>query len=102
MIFLILNSLVELADKAPTAAKAVAVAVITAFLRASLDGKPMPMTRKLTESFFCGAVTLGLYYGSKSLGFSDDMGIFIGATIGCLGSMTIRDMAHRWANTKIK
>ncbi|MFL0802572.1 MAG: phage holin family protein [Agarilytica sp.] len=98
----IINSVLEFVDKTPTASKAFALAAVTAFLRVSLDAKPMPIARKFTESCFCGVLTLGLYYGSKSLGFSDDLGIFIGATIGCLGSMTVRDFAHKWASTKIK
>lgn len=85
----------------PALVKAFLLASLTAYTRLHLREHDLGYIQVLAEGLFCGFVASGLFYGCRSIGMNEDLGVFLGACVGCIGSKSIRALAEKWADKKI-
>jgi len=78
------------------------MAMFIAILRVIYDGKETRPMRILLESVICGALSLTASYGILALGLNQNWAIFAGGVIGYLGSATVRGLALKLLNSKVK
>lgn len=77
------------------------LAMITAIIRVTYDGKERRWQRKLLEALFCGFITLGFILFSTAMDWSPAFNGFIGSAVGSLGSNWVREKAKLLADKKI-
>ena len=69
------------------------MALFVSILRIVYDDKDARFTRILLESTICGALTITINSGVMAMGFGPSWAVFIGGTVGYLGSSKIRIIA---------
>lgn len=79
------------------------MAVVISVLRVIYDKEETKPLRIMLESGICGCLAMTAHYGLSALGLdTSNWSPFIGGVIGYLGSASVRGLALRVINSKIK
>ncbi|QPG06963.1 phage holin, lambda family [Salinimonas marina] len=89
----------HLKETPPTVISA-ALAVVISILRVIYDKEETSFVRILLESALCGALAVVAGSGVTALGLDQDWTIFIGGSIGFIGSQSIRAYADLFLKKK--
>ena len=79
----------------------VLMAIFISILRVIYDRSETSFGRIILESLICGSLTLAAGSAANALGYPD-WNLFIGGVIGFMGSQSIRALANRIIDKKIK
>lgn len=92
----------QLMDKIPGAIPAIFSSMIIAFLRIVYDRDETKWIRILLEMCLCGALTYIAWAGVMALGLNLNWAVVVGGLIGYLGPVTVRAIALKYINSKLK
>lgn len=96
------DTLLKFLEALPPWVGGVVMAVTIAILRVIYDKEETSTSRVLLEGLICGALTLTAGSAIEALGISHDWHLFLGGVIGFIGSHSIRQIAIKYINRKIK
>ena len=80
----------------------VVMAMVIAVLRVIYDQQETRLLRVVLEAALCGALALAAKFGVVAAGLDINWAVFIGAGIGYLGSQSVRIIAMKFINGKVK
>ena len=87
------DRIIDTINNLPPATAGILMALFISLLRIVYDDKDARFTRILLESTICGALTITINSGVMAMGFGPNWAVFIGGTVGYLGSAKIRIIA---------
>lgn len=77
------------------------LAIVCAVLRVIFDREETTLMRIILEAILCGAITLAAGSAITALGMDQNWQLFIGGTVGCLGSIKARRYAELMISSKV-
>lgn len=80
----------------------VLMAVTIAILRVIYDQQETRFLRVVLEAALCGALALAAKFGVVAAGLNINWAVFIGGCIGYLGIQSVRAIAMKFINGKVK
>jgi lambda family phage holin len=89
-------------EKIPPDAQAFIMAFLISVLRIIYDRKETQALRILLEALICGFLAIGVGRAILALGLSTDWTLFSASFIGFFGTVTVRSLALKLVNAKIK
>ncbi len=78
------------------------MAVMISIIRVVYDREETSLLRILLESLICGFLSLAAGSAFAAMGYGDGWYLFAGGVIGFLGSQTIRALAYKIIDRRIK
>ena len=96
------NAWITALNNLPTEAIGVLMAMFIAILRVIYDREETKPMRIILESLICGALSLTASSGIIALGLNINWSVFVGGVIGYFGSTTVRSIAIKVLNSRIK
>jgi lambda family phage holin len=78
------------------------MAIAVSVLRVVYDRNETSFFRIALESLICGALTVTAGSALVALGYSQEWYLFCGGTIGFMGSQSVRILAYKLLNGRIK
>ena len=95
------NRIIEAMNGLSPATAGFLMAVFIAFLRVVYDQEDTRLMRVMLESVICGALALTINSGVMAMGFGPNWAIFIGGTVGYIGSVKVRSIAMKIISRKM-
>lgn len=89
-------------NKLPPESAGVLMAMFMAVLRVIYDKEETKPMRILLESVICGALSLTASSGILAMGLNMNWAIFVGGAIGYFGSATVRSIALKLIEYRVK
>lgn len=78
------------------------MAVMVSILRIIYDHEETSFQRIMLESFICGALSVSAGSALNAMGYGQNWYLFCGGFIGFMGSQSIRALANKLLDRKIK
>lgn len=97
-----LNTWTEILTNLPPWLGGALMAVVMSVLRIIYDKEETSFSRIMLESLICGALTLSAGSALSAMGYGDNWYLFSGGVIGFMGSQSIRALAIKLLDKKIK
>lgn len=97
-----MRDFIELLDNLPPQMAGAFMAIFISILRVIYDNKETRPLRMILECLICGSLSLSAGYAIIALGLNMNWILFLGGVIGYLGSTTVRAIAMKLINSKIK
>lgn len=97
-----LDTLKSAMENAPPGIGGFLMAVFISIIRVIYDREETSFMRIMLESLICGGLTVTAGSGMAALGYGDNWYLFAGGMIGFLGSQSIRALAYKVIDRKIK
>ncbi len=82
--------------------KAALLAIVVAVIRIYHDDRKTDPMKVFLEALLCGCLALLASYAGRAMGVDPDWLAFTGGAIGYLGSRTVRQLAMRFIDLKIR
>lgn len=94
--------MIEHLKEIPPSLAGVLMAVVVAVIRVIYDKEETSFVRIALESVLCGALALTAGSAINALGYDQNWTLFAGGMIGFMGSQSIRAIANRFINKRLK
>ena len=98
----LLEAIKHAMDNAPPGVGGFVMAVFISIVRVIYDREETSFMRIMLESLICGSLTVAAGSGMAALGYGDNWYLFAGGMIGFLGSQSIRAVAYKVIDRKVK
>ena len=95
------NRIIEVMNNLSPATAGFLMAIFISCLRVVYDKDDARFMRILLESSICGALALTINSGVMAMGFGPNWAIFIGGTVGYIGSVKVRSIAMALISRKV-
>lgn len=92
----------DLVDHAPTWLVAMIISAVMAALRVYMDRSETKVARILAESMICAGLTIAAASVIEALGLDRNYELAAGSMIGFIGTHSVRVLAMKFAEKKIK
>jgi lambda family phage holin len=97
-----IDSLKAVMDSAPPGVGGFLMAVMISIVRVIYDREETSFIRIMMESLICGFLTVAAGSAMAALGYGDNWYLFAGGMIGFLGSQSIRALAYKIIDKRVK
>ena len=95
------NNWVEALHQIPADLAGALLAMFTSAIRVIYDKNETRTVRVVLESLICGGLSLTASSAIVAMGMNIDWAIFVGGTIGSIGSLTVRAIALKLINKHV-
>lgn len=98
----LLDTLKQAMDSAPPGVGGFIMAVMISIIRVIYDREETSFMRIIMESLICGFLAVAAGSAMAAMGYGDTWYLFTGGFIGFLGSQSIRALAYKIIDRKVK